>query len=115
MNLNQNFNTYYKINHSILNKDLQTIISNIEAKNYNVFIFDLSFNFNLPVCLAVLMHKNTKQIHYDFGAHPIFDIAVERCLTELYQGCKTFTIPSLVRPFNTVPPFEAIYKSLVSC
>lgn len=72
---------------SIVNINNISIISQIlNNKNNNLLIFDLSYNFNLPVCLVILINKINKKINFKLGSFPDFDIALERCLTEIYQG-----------------------------
>jgi len=39
-----------------------------------------------PVMAVVLINKTNNNIIVNFGASPVFDIALERCLTEIYQG-----------------------------
>lgn len=77
---------YYNIDFNILDLNLQNIIKSIEEENKKIYILDLSYNFNLPVCLVIVCDKNNFSISYNFGSSPNFNIAVERCLTELYQG-----------------------------
>jgi ribosomal protein S12 methylthiotransferase accessory factor YcaO len=40
----------------------------------------------MPVLMSFLINKYTHAITVNLGASPIFDIALERVLTELYQG-----------------------------
>ena len=55
-------------------------------KKYTLYVFDLSYTYNIPVVLSVLFDQYNMRIHPSFGCFPIFDIALERTLTELYQG-----------------------------
>lgn len=78
---------FYSLNlNNITNTYLNKIISNIKNLNYDFYIFDLSYNYNLPVLMSLLIDKNSYTLRVNFGAFPVFDIALERVLTELYQG-----------------------------
>lgn len=97
---------YFYIPKTILSEELQNIIAQIEAKNYKIFIFDLSYNYNFPVCVALLVDQVNATFRLDFGSAPDFQIAAERCLTELYQNTKTFTIKNssnILTPYRNVP------------
>lgn len=70
----------------IKNQFLKDIVQNIENENFKIFFIDFSYNFNLPVIGCVCTDLLTNSINCIFGSFPVFDIALERCLTELYQG-----------------------------
>ena len=77
---------YYAINlNAIKNTELLTIIHKIKQEN-DLYIIDFSYNFQVPVLMALVVNKKTHTITINFGSSPIFDIALERILTELYQG-----------------------------
>ena len=99
---------YYNVNYRTLNKTLQKIIENIKELNKDIYILDLSYNFNLPVCLVILIDKANFSISYNFGSAPDFNIAVERCITEIYQGfyqqnyITRFQFPYLAQDINNI-------------
>jgi ribosomal protein S12 methylthiotransferase accessory factor len=63
------------------------IISKIESiGNYRIVIKDCSLGTEFPVLALILVDTENKAYFVNFGAHPIFEIALERCLTELLQG-----------------------------
>lgn len=81
---------YYLIDlNSINNKELQEKISNIQAAGNKIYIFDLSYNFHLPTIMSVIINDLGKCTNMNFGSFPVFDIAVERTITEMYQGSTT--------------------------
>lgn len=81
---------YYSLNlNNIKNEKLQNIISKIQEENY-LYIIDFSYNFNVPVLMSLIINKFTHSISINFGSFPIFEIALERILTELYQGFNSF-------------------------
>ena len=79
-------NQYYLIDEKYLNIIFQQKIQILKSLNYEVFLYDLSYNFNIPVCFLLLYNSNQNTLFFKFGAAPVFDIAVERCFTEMYQG-----------------------------
>lgn len=80
------FDIYYSINlNNINNEKILNCIKAIKASGQKLYLYDLSYNLNMPVVMGVLICKN-RRIHANIAAFPIFDIAVERVITELYQG-----------------------------
>ncbi|MDR3560659.1 MAG: YcaO-like family protein [Negativicutes bacterium] len=66
---------------------IEAMIAGIEASgNFEVIIKDCSLSQNLPVVGVVFINKNDQSYFVKFGAHPSFEIAAERTLTELLQG-----------------------------
>lgn len=81
------YNKYYQLNlNNIKNTTLQKIISQIQADGNDLYIYDFSYNCNLPVLMSLLLNHRTKSVSINIGSFPVFDIALERVLTELYQG-----------------------------
>lgn len=63
------------------------MINRIEMSgNYNIIIKDCSLNQGYPVVGVIFINKDNQSYFIKFGSHPIFEIAVERTLTELLQG-----------------------------
>lgn len=103
-------NVYYYLNPQSLSCDIQDIINKIEdTKKYKVYIYDLSYNFNLPVCIVVL--KNLIYHNYTImpGAHLDINIAIERCLTELYQGYDKLPDKKFIINNNQLTVDEQVY------
>ncbi|CAH2214972.1 YcaO-like family protein [Tepidibacter aestuarii] len=66
---------------------LDSMITQIESKgNYKVVIKDCSLNENYPVLAAIFINKDNQNYFIKFGSHPVFEISLERTLTELLQG-----------------------------
>lgn len=83
--------TFYAINlDKITDKNLITVINNIKNEGYDFYLFDLSYNYNLPVAMSLLINRKNGILNMNFGAFPVFEIAAERVLTELYQGIKSY-------------------------
>lgn len=62
------------------------IISFIRVVGYRVIVKDCSLGTRFPVVCVCFIHRRTGRYHTHFGAYPIFEIALERALTETFQG-----------------------------
>lgn len=62
------------------------IISSVRAMGFKVAIKDCSLGTKYPVVCAIFIDGRTGRYHTHFGAYPIFEIALERALTETLQG-----------------------------
>lgn len=68
--------------------ELYNIIIELEKKGpFKLLVFDGSLGVKLPVVCVVFIDYSTQKYRIKFGCHPLFCIALERCLTELAQGC----------------------------
>ncbi|MGY9000696.1 MAG: YcaO-like family protein, partial [Rhodospirillales bacterium] len=72
-------------------------IKELENKGYPVLVKDASLGGKFPVMCVTLMNPKTGGVFASFGAHPSFEVALERSLTELLQG-RSF------EGLNDVPP-----------
>ena len=61
-------------------------IQGLEAQGFPVLVKDASLGGNYPVMCVTLMNPRTGGVFASFGAHPSFEVALERSLTELLQG-----------------------------
>lgn len=104
------FDNYYAIDlNNITNIKLQEMIQ--EIKKYNDFyIIDMSYNFNVPVLMSLAVNKTTHAISVNLGASPIFDIACERIITELYQGIKKLNEIKLGGQYPSIDGFDLRLK-----
>lgn len=57
-----------------------------KSGNFEVILKDCSLGQKLPIVGIILVNKNDQSYFVKFGAHPKFEIAAERTLTELLQG-----------------------------
>ena len=53
---------------------------------YKVIVKDCSLGSGFPVIASVLIDLHLQTYVVKFGAHPVFEIALERTLTEMFQG-----------------------------
>lgn len=62
------------------------IIQYVRSQGYRVIIKDCSLGEKFPVVCACFIQESTGKYHTHFGAYPIFEIALQRALTETFQG-----------------------------
>jgi len=61
-------------------------IQELEAAGFPLLIQDASLGGQYPVMVVTLLHPENQGVYASFGAHPKFEVALERALTELLQG-----------------------------
>lgn len=61
-------------------------IENLKKKGLEISLRDASLGGHFPVISVILFEQATGQCFASFGAHPIFEVALERTLTEALQG-----------------------------
>ena len=70
--------------------ELLNIIQNIENKeSFKVVVKDASLGCGLPVICVLLVDYKRQRYMVNFGAHLNFPLALERCLTEMFQFYET--------------------------
>lgn len=72
----------------ILNKYPKILagIKKLEDQGFPILVKDASLGGEFPVICVTLMNPNNAGVFASFGAHPKFEVALERSLTELLQG-----------------------------
>jgi ribosomal protein S12 methylthiotransferase accessory factor len=65
---------------------IQAGIKALEEQGFPVLVKDASLGGEFPVMCVTLMNPRTGGVFASFGAHPSFEVALERSLTELLQG-----------------------------
>ena len=73
-------------------------IQSLEAQGFPVLVKDASLGGVYPVMCVTLMNPRTGGVFASFGAHPSFELALERSLTELLQGRSFEGLNDLPRP-----------------
>ncbi len=73
-------------------------IQGLEAQGFPVLVKDASLGGKFPVMCVTLMNPRTGGVFASFGAHPGFEVALERSLTELLQGRSFEGLNDLPRP-----------------
>lgn len=61
-------------------------IKGLRAEGFGILVRDASLGGEYPVMNVTLIHPKDQGVFASFGAHPRFEIALERALTELLQG-----------------------------
>jgi ribosomal protein S12 methylthiotransferase accessory factor len=90
-------------------------IQGLEEQGFPVLVKDASLGGIYPVMCVTLMNPRTGGVFASFGAHPSFEVALERSLTELLQGRSfeglndlpqpTFVSNAVTEPNNFVEHF----------
>jgi len=90
-------------------------IKGLEEQGFPVLVKDASLGGEYPVMCVTLMNPRTGGVFASFGAHPSFEVALERSLTELLQGRSfeglndlpqpTFASEAVTEPNNFVEHF----------
>ena len=90
-------------------------IQALEEQGFPVLVKDASLGGQFPVINVTLMNPRTGGVFASFGAHPNFEVALERTLTELLQGRSfeglndiarpTFSSHAVTEPNNSVEHF----------
>ncbi len=68
------------------------IITYLRNQGFRVLIKDCSLGQKFPVASVCIIDPKTGRYHTHYGAYPIFEIALERALTESFQGRSIDTI-----------------------
>lgn len=83
--------TFYELNlDKIENKKLQNMINAIKKAGHDLHLYDLSLTYGTPVIMAVLVCKKSYSTRINFGCFPVFEVAAERAITEMYQNIICF-------------------------
>ncbi len=78
---------------------------------YDVIIKDCSLGMKFPVVCACYIHRESGRYHTHFGASPRLRIALERTLTETFQG-RTVEDFTKAEDFLYAPTAEAFFAEL---
>jgi ribosomal protein S12 methylthiotransferase accessory factor len=80
---------------------IQASVAKLEAYGYHLRICDASLGGVYPVISVTLIHPKDGSVFASFGAHPCFEVALERTVTELLQGRSLDTLDDFQSPsFN---------------
>lgn len=66
--------------------DIVAGVRELQSAGYPLLIKDASLGGEYPVICVTLLNPEDKGCYASFGAHPDFEVALERALTELLQG-----------------------------
>lgn len=65
---------------------IETAIRALEAHGYHLRLGDASLGGRYPVIAVTLINPRNATVFASFGAHPSFEVALERTVTEMLQG-----------------------------
>lgn len=65
---------------------IKVSIEKLEEEGFPIFCYDASLGGEFPVICVILLNRNNSTCFASFGAHPNFQVAFERTVTELLQG-----------------------------
>ena len=80
-------------------------LQELQGHGFSAKAYDASLGGRFPVVCVVLFNQSNGTCCAAFGAHPIFEVALDRTLTELLQG----------RTFSDLDGFEAPVFDLNQC
>jgi ribosomal protein S12 methylthiotransferase accessory factor len=82
-------------------------IKGLEEQGFPIVVKDASLGGQFPVMSVTLMNPRTGGVFASFGAHPSFEVALERSLTELMQGRSFEGLNDVPKPtFNSMAVTE---------
>jgi ribosomal protein S12 methylthiotransferase accessory factor len=73
-------------------------IEALRAAGFGILVKDASLGGKYPVMNVTLLHPEDQGCFASFGAHPRFEVALERALTELLQGRALDTLGGFPAP-----------------
>jgi ribosomal protein S12 methylthiotransferase accessory factor len=73
-------------------------IQGLRDAGYGILVKDASLGGQYPVMNVTLLHPEDQGCFASFGAHPRFEVALERALTELLQGRALGSLKGFVAP-----------------
>ena len=73
-------------------------IKGLRDAGYGILVKDASLGGEYPVMNVTLLHPGDQGCFASFGAHPRFEVALERSLTELIQGRALDSLGGFVKP-----------------
>ena len=73
-------------------------IAALRAAGFGILVKDASLGGQYPVMNVTLLHPEDQGCFASFGAHPRFEVALERALTELLQGRALDTLKGFPPP-----------------
>ena len=91
------------------------IIESVRRKGYRVTVMDCSLGTRFPVVAVCYVDERTGRYHTHFGAYPKLEIALERALTESFQGRSIDGFAkneSFLYSKNDVFSYQNVYRDL---
>ena len=103
---------FKKINLEKINcsQKIKNYFEKLNKSGYTYSIFDFSYLYNVPVIGLYIIDLNKKVAFLNLGSFPIFEIALERCCTEIYQGHEILgdNLKNIMRSVKEIPINEVL-------
>ncbi len=74
--------------------DSYTLVDSVQQAGYRVIVKDCTLGGRYPVLGLILLHPESGSYRVKFASDPSFDIALQRCVTEAFQGIATLRSPA---------------------
>ncbi len=65
------------------------LLNELKEKKLEIIIKDCTLNGKIPVLAVIIIDHQKDVFGIAFGSDPVFEIALTRCITEIYQGTKS--------------------------
>lgn len=94
--------------------DLSFRISDLEEYGLSIKIIDTSFEYGLPTIIVLIIDKHKKRYFASCGCHANLKVAIERSVTEIFQGRTIDDLKSTMTNLNSSvnDKFEENYNSI---
>jgi len=83
-------------------------IQGLRDAGFGILVRDASLGGKYPVMNVTLLHPKDQGVFASFGAHPRFEIALERAMTELLQGRALDTLEGFPEPGFDMEEINAV-------
>lgn len=103
---------FYILSDKVLEKlSVWKNICEIRELGYKIYVIDLGYTYNCPVIATFVVNQNSFNINVNFGSFPVIDVAIERTITEIYQGKDSLNnsfFGEVQIPYKTTSPAVAL-------
>lgn len=79
-------------------ENLAVVFKNIAEAGYTMKVIDLGAGMKLPVVAVIILDKKRKKYFVSLASHPALSIAVERAITEIFQGRSLEELHEMMSP-----------------
>lgn len=88
--------------------NIQAGIAGLRKAGFGILVKDASLGGHYPVMNVTLVHPKDQGIFSSYGAHPRFEIALERAMTELLQGRALDSLQGFPEPSFDMDEINAV-------
>jgi ribosomal protein S12 methylthiotransferase accessory factor len=88
--------------------NIQAGIAGLRAAGFGILVKDASLGGRYPVMNVTLIHPKDQGVFSSYGAHPRFEIALERAMTELLQGRRLDSLEGFPEPGFDMSEINAV-------